>query len=66
MCEDLLDLGPHAEHGAGQHVVRLAPQTDLALLAQGSQLAVSAPARNKHVAKKEQEPGLIDLRRPLE
>ena len=41
--ENLLDLGPHAEHGAGQHVVRLPTQADLALLTQRRQLAVAAP-----------------------
>ena len=49
MCEDLLDLGPDAEHGAGQHVVRLPPQADLALLTQSRQLAVAAPARGMTV-----------------
>ena len=44
MREHLLDLSPHAEHGPGQHVIRLAPQTDLALLAKRRQLAVSTPA----------------------
>ena len=49
MCEDLLDLGPDAEHGAGQHVVRLPTQADLALLTQSRQLAVAAPARGMTV-----------------
>lgn len=42
--EHLLQLVPHAQHGAAQHVVRAAAQADLALQPHRGLLTVAPPA----------------------